>query len=102
MNSVSMTIKYILSWGLPQLIIALLIIFATRRHRWIGLRILAAAAILDFLAKFTTTAFIVFGYPVSYSLALFGWSASLVVFILAVVGWSMLAFTRQEKQSHDA
>jgi hypothetical protein len=24
------------------------------------------------------------------------------VFVLAVVGWSMLAFTRQVKESHDA
>jgi hypothetical protein len=101
-NSLSMTVSHILSWGLPQLILALLVVFAARRHRWISLRILAVAAILDFLARFTITAFIVFSHPVPYGLASVGSFASFIVFVLAVVGWSMLAFTRAKKSDHDA
>jgi hypothetical protein len=98
-NSLGMTVSHIMSWGLPQLILALLVVFAARRHRWVGLRILAAAAILDFLAKFTITAFIVFSHPVPYGLASVGSWASFIVFILAVVGWFMLAFARPKSAS---
>jgi hypothetical protein len=101
-HSLSMTVSHIMSWGLPQLVIALLVVFAARRYRWIGLRILAAAAILDFLARFTITAFIVFSHPVPYGLASVGSCASTIVFVLAVVGWSMLAFAHTKKVDHDA
>ena len=40
-----------MSWGVPQVILAALLIFAAWRHRLVGLWILAAAAILSLASR---------------------------------------------------
>jgi uncharacterized membrane protein len=97
------TISHAISWGLPQLIIAVLAVITARRYRWISLRILAAAAILHFFTKFIISAVAAYCDPAPpYGLMTLDSYSGFAVFVLAVVGWSMLAFTRQVKESHDA
>jgi hypothetical protein len=95
-------LDHAISWGLPQLIIAVLAVITARRYRWNGLRILAAAAILHFFTKVIISAVAAYCNPAPYGLMTFDSYSGFTVFVLAVVGWSMLAFTRQVKESHDA
>jgi hypothetical protein len=93
-----------LSWGVPQLIIAVCVILAARRYRLAGMWILSAAAILAFVSRvgFTLAIQCGDGRP-SAGLALLLVSyPTIVISIITVVGWAMLAFCRSKKSSPDA
>ena len=80
----------------------MLAILAARRHKWVGLRFLAAATIVSCVAQLTLVAFTEFGHFFPKWFLLVTLIASYAVFILTVVGWSILAFVRHEKDDHDA
>jgi hypothetical protein len=88
-----------MSWGLPQLILAALMILAAWRHRLAGLWILAAAAILSLVS---TVAFLIDmklsdGKPSEDSTLFLVSYPTMLVWLIIFVGCAVLAFTRPKK-----
>jgi hypothetical protein len=102
LHQLGLAASHAISWGLPQLILAVLIVMAARRHGLIGLWLLASAAILSLCVRVAGTAIMVFGVPKPA-----GWTSlyadtsvlsSILIFLLTILGWAALAFAGIKKQ----
>jgi hypothetical protein len=101
LHQLGITTSHAITWGLPQLILAVLIVLAGRRHRLIGLWFLAATAILSLCVRVAATAIIVFSDPRPGVAKVNGY-AYLLIFLLSIIGWAAFAFIGTKKSDHHA
>jgi hypothetical protein len=101
LHQLGITTSHAIMWGLTHLILAVLIVIAARRHRLIGLWILAATAILSLCVRVAATAIIVFSDP-GHGVRTANGNASLLIFWLSILGWAAFAFVGTKKSDHHA
>jgi len=85
-----------IAWGIPELIITVLIILAARRHRLAGLKLLAIGAILSLINHVCRTL-------LGYTGKITAWASVLsdcylLTLVLMILGWALLAFQSTEKK----
>jgi len=90
-----------MQWGVPQLILAALIIIAAMRHRMVGLWLLAVAAVITFI---THVWFMILirhsgGSSGDFRLVQF---PNFLALLISITGWALLAFSRTKKSHDDA
>jgi hypothetical protein len=89
-----------LNWGLPQLIMAVLAVLAARRHKLLGIWLLAVAAILSLFLKVALALLVRLIASRAAStgvLASLNFYLGLLILLIAIVGWATLAFPRPKK-----
>jgi len=93
----------LVQWGVPQLILAVLGVLAARRHKLPGLWLLAVAATLSLFLKIALALLIHLDTDRGSSARIYGplnFYPSLLILLIATVGWAMLAFPRTKKSDH--
>ncbi len=93
-------IGIIISWGGPQLILAVLAAFAARRHKLAGFWVLSAAAILSMIQKIALALIATLITDRGESGRIFAslnFYPSFLISLVSFVGWLMLAFHGRKK-----
>ena len=96
---ISVLFAKVMQWGVPQLILAVLMIIAAFRHRMVGLWLLAVAAVITFITSVWMRIIIRHsgGSPSDFRLVQF---PNFLALLISIVGWALIAFSRT-KRSHD-
>ena len=90
----------IMQWGVPQLILAVLGVLAARRHKSVGLWVIAAAAILSLFQKVALALVVKFVPDRGDSARIFAplnFYPGILILLIVITGWAMLAFPRTKK-----
>jgi len=97
---ISIVFAKAMQWGFFEFVLALLVTIAAWRYRMVGVWLLAAAAILRFLASLWLMVLIQHGGgPHSFQIVSI---PNILATVLAIGGWSVLAFCHSKKLKADA
>jgi hypothetical protein len=100
MGILSTGLGQVFNWGVPQLFLAVFTVLAARRHKLPGMWLIAAAAILSLFVKVALALLVHLDTDKASSGRVFAslnFYPSLLVLLLAIVGWAKLAFPRTKK-----